>query len=64
MSYYLKKGSREIGPLEADNVVALLQAGDCLPTDLLRQEEDPESWVPASTLFPAGSWTRMDVEPC
>src|ERR1044072_4357584 len=28
MSYYLKKGSREIGPLEAENIVALLQAGD------------------------------------
>jgi hypothetical protein len=63
MSYYLKKGSREIGPLEAENIVALLQAGDCLPTDLIRQEENPESWVPASTLFPEGSWTRQDVEP-
>ena len=26
MSFYLQKGSREIGPLEADNLVALLQA--------------------------------------
>lgn len=63
MSYILKKGSREIGPLEADNIVALLQVGDCLPTDLLRKEDDPDGWVPASTLFPEGSWTRQDVEP-
>lgn len=63
MSYYLKKGSREIGPLEAENIVALLQTGDCLPADLIRQEENPESWVPASTLFPEGSWTLVDVEP-
>lgn len=63
MSYYLKKGSREIGPLEADNVVALLQAGDCLPTDLIRLEQDPEGWVPASTVFPEGSWTLQDPDP-
>ena len=63
MSFYFKKGSREIGPLEADNIVALLQAGDCLPTDLIRKEEDPDGWVPASALFPEGSWTRHDVEP-
>ena len=63
MSFYLKKGSREIGPLEADNLVALLQAGDCLPTDLIRREEDADGWVAASTLFPEGSWTRQDVEP-
>jgi len=63
MSFYLRKGSREIGPLEADNIVALLQAGDCLPTDLIRKEEDPDGWVPASALFPDGSWTRQDVEP-
>ena len=63
MSFYLKKGSREIGPLEAENIVALLQAGDCLPTDLIRKEEDPEGWTPASALFPEGSWTRQDVEP-
>jgi hypothetical protein len=63
MSFYLKKGSREIGPLEADNIVALLQAGDCLPTDLIRREEDHDGWAPASTLFPDGSWTRQDVVP-
>ena len=63
MSYYLKKGSREIGPLETENIVALLQAGDCLPTDLIRAEEDPEGWTPASTLFPDDSWTLQDVEP-
>ncbi len=63
MSFYLKKGSREIGPLEADNLVALLQAGDCLPTDLIRREEDPDGWAPASAFFPDGSWTRQDVEP-
>src|SRR5438309_636530 len=64
MSYYLKKGSREIGPLEAENLVALLQAGDCLPTDLIRREGDAEGpWVAASTLFPDGSWTRQEVEP-
>jgi hypothetical protein len=63
MSFYFKKGSREIGPLEADNIVALLQAGDCLPTDLIRKEEDPDGWVPASALFPEGSWTRHDAEP-
>src|SRR5687767_9154242 len=63
MSYYLKKGSREIGPLESSNLVALLQAGDCLPADLIRPENDPEGWVPASTLFPEGSWTLQEVEP-
>ncbi len=64
MSYYLKKGSREIGPLEAENLVALLQGGDCLPTDLIRREEDAEGpWVTAATLFPDGSWTRQEVEP-
>src|SRR6476661_4458940 len=63
MGYYLKKGSREIGPLETENIVALLQAGDCLPADLIRPEEDPEGWVPASALFPKGSWTPQDVEP-
>lgn len=63
MSFHLKKGNRELGPLEADNIVALLQAGDCLPTDLIRKEEDPDGWVPASAMFPEGSWTREDVEP-
>jgi hypothetical protein len=63
MSFYLKKGSREIGPLEADNLVALLQAGDCPPTDLVRREADPEGWAPASAFFPDGSWTRQEVEP-
>jgi hypothetical protein len=63
MSYYLKKGSREIGPLEAANIIALLQAGDCLPTDLIRPEENPGGWAPVSTLFPEGSWTLLDVEP-
>ena len=42
MSYYLQKGSREIGPLEAENIVALLQAGDYLPTDLVRPEHAVE----------------------
>ena len=37
VSYYLKKGSREIGPMEAENLVALLQGGDCLPADLIRR---------------------------
>ena len=63
MSFHLKKGSREIGPLEAENIVALLQAGDCLPTDLIRTENDPEGWVPVSTLFPESSWTRQEVDP-
>ena len=63
MSYYLKKGSREIGPLESDNIVALLQAGDCLPTDLIRREEDAEGWVAASTVFPEGSWSQFEREP-
>ena len=63
MSYYLQKGSREIGPLEAENIVALLQAGDCLPTDLIRREEDPANWAPASAVFPEGSWTRQDIDP-
>ena len=31
MSYILKKGSREIGPLEADNIVA---AGRCVDADV------------------------------
>lgn len=63
MSFYLKKGSREIGPLEAENLVALLQAGDCLPGDLIRREEEANGWVAAATLFPEGSWTRQDAEP-
>jgi hypothetical protein len=63
MSYYLQKGSREIGPLEAENIVALLQAGDCLPTDLVRPEQDPEGWTPASTFFPEGSWTLQEADP-
>lgn len=63
MSFYLKKGGREIGPLEAANIVALLQSGDCLPTDLIREEEEPDGWAPVSARFPEGSWTRHDVEP-
>ena len=63
MSFFLKKGNREIGPLEADNIVALLQAGDCLPTDLLRKEEEPDGWASASAFFPGDSWTRQEVEP-
>jgi hypothetical protein len=63
MSFYLQKGGREIGPLEAENIVALLQAGDCLPTDLLRKEEDVDGWAAASAFFPDGSWTRQEVEP-
>lgn len=63
MSYILKKGEREIGPMESDHLVALLQSGDCLPTDLIRPEDDPDGWRPASALFPDGSWSRQDVEP-
>jgi hypothetical protein len=63
MSFYLQKAGREIGPLEAENIVALLQAGDCLPTDLIRREEDANGWTPASAFFPEGSWSRYDVEP-
>ncbi len=63
MSFYLKKGGREIGPLESENIVALLQAGDCLPTDLIRQEENSDGWVAASALSPEGSWTPQDAEP-
>lgn len=62
-SYYLQKGSREIGPMEAENIVALLQAGDCLPTDLIRREEDSSGWMPAGTVFPEGSWSRHEVDP-
>lgn len=63
MSYILLKGEREIGPLEAEHLVALLQAGDCQPTDQVRPEEDRTGWRPVSTLFAAGSWTRQEVEP-
>ncbi len=50
--------------MEAENIVALLQGGDCLPTDLIRREEDAEGpWVAAAALFPEGSWTRQEVEP-
>lgn len=63
MSFVLKKGEREIGPLESDHLVALLQAGDCLPTDLVRPENDPDGWRPAAAFFPNGSWTRQEVEP-
>jgi len=41
----------------------LLQAGDCLPDDLIRPEKDAEGWVPVSTLFPEGSWTLQEVDP-
>ena len=63
MSYYLQKGNREIGPLEAENIVALLQAGDCLPTDLIRLEQDAAGWVPVAKVFQEGSWTLQETDP-